>query len=178
MSYPTLFATPGMRAIAEQIDAERQVQLTKWGVQLHPVIDPRDIPEATHPYYASRADIWRKVNEERAAAGPVAAHAGRGGGARMIRTRYDAPDTVAHADQWRSQAACLGQWEAMHPDNNEHEIAHAKAICGRCPVRVACFWDAVRTGDNQYGIRAGLRANERRDLLKKVRRQQRKQAAA
>lgn len=96
----------------------------------------------------------------------------------MIRTSHDAPDTVAHADQWRSQAACLGQWSAMHPDNNEHEIAAAKAICARCPVAAECFWDAVRTGDNQYGIRAGLRANERRDLLKKVRRQQRKQAAA
>lgn len=96
----------------------------------------------------------------------------------MIRTSYAAPDTLARPDQWRSQAACLGQWEAMHPDNNEDKIAAAKAICARCPVRVECFWDAVRTGDNQHGIRAGLRANERRDLLKKARRQQRKQAAA
>lgn len=95
----------------------------------------------------------------------------------MIRTSYTAPDTLA-PDQWRSQAACLGQWEAMHPDNSEAEIAAAKAICAGCPVAADCFWDAVRTGDNQYGIRAGLRPNERRDLLKKVRRQQRKQAVA
>jgi hypothetical protein len=69
MSYPTRFTTPGVRQLAEDIDAERQRQLAKWGEQRHPVIDPRDIPECTHPYYASRADIWRQVNEERATAG-------------------------------------------------------------------------------------------------------------
>ncbi|MFH9826748.1 hypothetical protein [Streptomyces bobili] len=68
MSYPTLFTTPGVRAVAEAIDTERQAQLAKWGEQRHPVIDARDIPEVTHPYYASRADIWRQVNEERATA--------------------------------------------------------------------------------------------------------------
>lgn len=66
MSYPTLFTTPGMRQLAEEIDAERQAQLDRWGVQLHPVLDSRDIPAATHQYYAGRADIWRQVNAERA----------------------------------------------------------------------------------------------------------------
>lgn len=86
------------------------------------------------------------------------------------------PDTMRAVD-WRTRAACLGQWAVMHPDNNEDEIATAKAVCARCllQVRVACFWDAVRTGDNEHGIRAGMRANERRALLKEVR--QRKQAA-
>lgn len=36
MSYPTLFTTPGVRAFAEEIDAERQRQLAKWGDQHHP----------------------------------------------------------------------------------------------------------------------------------------------
>lgn len=36
MSYPTLFTTPGLRAFAESVDAERQRQLTKWGDQHHP----------------------------------------------------------------------------------------------------------------------------------------------
>ncbi|MGW0347587.1 hypothetical protein ACWDX8_13395 [Streptomyces anthocyanicus] len=66
MSYPTLFTTPGLRALAEEIDAERQAQLAKWGVQLHPVVETRDIDIVTHHYYAGRADIWRQVNEERA----------------------------------------------------------------------------------------------------------------
>jgi WhiB family redox-sensing transcriptional regulator len=85
------------------------------------------------------------------------------------------PDTKRPAD-WRSQAACLGKAAAMHPDNNEREIATAKAICARCPVRVECFWDAVRTGDNEHGVRAGLRANERRARIKALQRQRKKAA--
>lgn len=66
MSYPTIFTTPGLRTLAEEVDAERQAQLAKWGIQRHPVLDPRDIPIVTHHYYAGRADIWRQVNAERA----------------------------------------------------------------------------------------------------------------
>ncbi|MGQ5576047.1 hypothetical protein [Streptomyces sp. ECR3.8] len=36
MSYPTIFTTPGVRAFAEEIDAERQRQLAKFGHQHHP----------------------------------------------------------------------------------------------------------------------------------------------
>ena len=36
MSYPTLFSTPGVKAFAEAVDAERQAQLAKWGDQHHP----------------------------------------------------------------------------------------------------------------------------------------------
>ncbi|MVO84152.1 hypothetical protein GPA10_05045 [Streptomyces sp. p1417] len=64
--YPALFTTPGVRQFAEEIDAERQRQLTKFGEQHHPDIEPRDIPVVTHHYYASRADIWKQVNAERA----------------------------------------------------------------------------------------------------------------
>ncbi|MFE2311622.1 WhiB family transcriptional regulator [Streptomyces sp. NPDC059441] len=71
------------------------------------------------------------------------------------------PDTEP-AGQWLTRAACLGRWAEMHPDNDEHEIANAKAICKPCPVARECFWDAVRTDDNKWGIRAGLRASERR----------------
>ncbi|MGW5408992.1 hypothetical protein [Streptomyces spiralis] len=35
MSYPALFATPGMRNFAELVDAERQRQLEKFGDQHH-----------------------------------------------------------------------------------------------------------------------------------------------
>lgn len=64
--YPTLFNTPGVKAFAEAVDAERQRQLAKFGEQHHPDVEPRDIPAVTHPYYASRADIWKQVNNERA----------------------------------------------------------------------------------------------------------------
>jgi len=36
MSYPTIFATPGLKAFAEAVDDERQRQLAKWGDQRHP----------------------------------------------------------------------------------------------------------------------------------------------
>ncbi|KMS79079.1 hypothetical protein ACH49_13560 [Streptomyces leeuwenhoekii] len=36
MSYPTLFTTPGIRAFAEEIDAERQRQIATFGDQHHP----------------------------------------------------------------------------------------------------------------------------------------------
>jgi hypothetical protein len=35
VSYPTLFTTPGVRQFAEEIDAERQAQLAKFGEQHH-----------------------------------------------------------------------------------------------------------------------------------------------
>lgn len=81
------------------------------------------------------------------------------------------PDTERAAD-WRARAACLGLWKIMHPDNDETEIAAAKAVCKRCPVGFECFWDAARTDDNQHGIRAGLRANERRAVLAELRQRQ------
>lgn len=96
----------------------------------------------------------------------------------MIRTSYDAPETLDRGPDWRSQAACLGRAKEMHPGNDEREIAAAKAICARCWVTRECFWDAVRTGDNQHGIRAGLRANERRAVLKELRRRHRAARAA
>jgi hypothetical protein len=77
MSYPAYFTTPGLRQIAEEVDAERQAQIAKWGVQMHPVIDLRDIGMVTHPYYASRANIWRQVNEERATASLTVARCSR-----------------------------------------------------------------------------------------------------
>lgn len=36
MSRITMFASPGVKALAEDIDAERQRQLAKWGEQSHP----------------------------------------------------------------------------------------------------------------------------------------------
>lgn len=63
--YPTLFTTPGVAAFAEAVDTERQQQLTKFGDQRHPDVEPRDIPAVTHHYYASRADTWKQVNAER-----------------------------------------------------------------------------------------------------------------
>lgn len=87
------------------------------------------------------------------------------------------PDTEPTPD-WRKSAACLGQWDAMHPENDETEIAAAKAICARCFVARECFWDAVATDDMRHGIRAGLRAGERRAVVEEIRRRQKGHHAA
>lgn len=36
MSYPRIFATPGVGGFAEEIDDERQRQIKQWGDQRHP----------------------------------------------------------------------------------------------------------------------------------------------
>jgi hypothetical protein len=36
MSYPAIFTTPGVRAFAEAVDTERQLQIAKFGDQHHP----------------------------------------------------------------------------------------------------------------------------------------------
>ncbi len=76
------------------------------------------------------------------------------------------PETL-RAPDWRTAAACRAKGvdpDAMFPDNNEGGIANAKAICGPCPVRDACLADALRTGDNHWGIRGALKPEERRKL--------------
>lgn len=77
------------------------------------------------------------------------------------------------AGQWLKRAACLGLADEMFPDNNEAGIAHAKSICRPCPVQTECVLDAIAVGDYKYGIRGGLRPNERRNLARQMMRHQR-----
>lgn len=86
------------------------------------------------------------------------------------------PD-LERVPDWRASAACLGRAKEMHPENDEHEIAAAKAVCAHCWVTRECFWDAVATGDMDHGVRAGLRANERRAVLTELRRRDEEKAA-
>lgn len=65
MSYPTLFSVPGMKDFAEKVDEERARQLKKWGDQIHPDIDPRDIAFVTHRHYEYKTQIMKGVNDER-----------------------------------------------------------------------------------------------------------------
>lgn len=85
---------------------------------------------------------------------------------RHTNFRIAAPDNLAPADQWRKQAACTGDPDAMYPDNNEAGIAYAQSICAGCSVRAECLDDAISTGELQHGIRGGLRPKERRALTR------------
>lgn len=84
----------------------------------------------------------------------------------MTRIPAASPNNLAPAGQWLKQAVCLGRGNEMFPGDNEREIAHAKSICAQCPVWETCLDDALRTGDNEHGIRGGLRPHERRNLAK------------
>ncbi|MFF2954313.1 hypothetical protein ACFVVU_23585 [Kitasatospora sp. NPDC057965] len=64
MSYPALFNTPGVRAFAEAIDAERARQIARWGDQRYLDLhgdaalqcDQRD-------HFQQSADYYRSLNE-------------------------------------------------------------------------------------------------------------------
>ena len=88
------------------------------------------------------------------------------------------PDTLDHGRDWLERAVCRGLDDAMYPDSNEADIAYAKQICRACPVQMACLQDALRIGDNEHGIRGGLRPYERRAVAKRLTREQYNQPAA
>lgn len=63
---------------------------------------------------------------------------------------------------WLDDAACttVGD-DPFYPPNGEHPTA-ALTICATCPVTTECLEDAIRTGDLDYGIRAGMTPLQRR----------------
>lgn len=80
----------------------------------------------------------------------------------------DAGATPGDDSEWRRRAACASEdLELFFPVGSEGpaltQIAAAKDICARCPVREACLRYAVTTGQ-AYGIWGGLTADERRGL--------------
>lgn len=70
---------------------------------------------------------------------------------------------------WRDAAVCRVDPDAMFPDNNEHGIEQARRVCALCPVTQECLAHALRTGDNEHGIRGGLKPSERRAVLRELR---------
>ena len=79
--------------------------------------------------------------------------------------------TVLGADDrwdWRSLAAC----RSADPDlffpvstagESVAQLAKAKAVCARCPVRRECLAFAVRTRQ-MYGVWGGMSEHERRPV--------------
>jgi hypothetical protein len=73
MSYPRIFATPGVGDFAELVDEERRRQIEKWGDQVHPdgTGRPGDIQLADHfravcQANGPEADNWRDIAAEEA----------------------------------------------------------------------------------------------------------------
>lgn len=94
--------------------------------------------------------------------------AGTAGGDLVTRIPAATPDNLEPAGQWLHRAACRGRGDEMFPESSEADIAAAKAICRPCPVWRDCLADALRTGDNEHGIRGGLKACERRALARET----------
>lgn len=61
---------------------------------------------------------------------------------------------------WQSHAACTDSDQRLF--HRPNPVA-AKAICGRCPVRAECLYDALKH-DAPTGVWGGLTRNERRAL--------------
>jgi WhiB family redox-sensing transcriptional regulator len=89
---------------------------------------------------------------------------------------HQAKDTVtetAGETGWRARAACLQLDSALFfPDrvgDLRKDLAAAKAVCCRCPVREECLQAAVDGGE-KAGIWGGLTPIERVNLHRRQRR--------
>lgn len=69
-------------------------------------------------------------------------------------------------DDWTDEAACATTDPDLWFEEKGHGMRSALKICGTCPVVTDCLWDALETGDNQWGIRGGMLPADRRKMLK------------
>ena len=72
------------------------------------------------------------------------------------------------SSMWRQLAACRdADPELFFPSAedgpiHDAQVAEAKAVCSRCPVRPACLTEALER--MPYGVAGGLSEQERRQL--------------
>lgn len=76
---------------------------------------------------------------------------------------------TGRATNWRDQAICTADPDAMFPGTSRTGIEAAKEICRRCPVIQECGEWALDTRQD-YGICGGLTAGERRSILRRKQR--------
>jgi WhiB family transcriptional regulator, redox-sensing transcriptional regulator len=83
-------------------------------------------------------------------------------------TNTDIPKGGTAMTDWRARALCRDEDpELFFPIGTSGpallQIAEAKAVCARCPVRAECLAEALETGQD-YGVWGGLSEDERRSL--------------
>jgi len=64
-------------------------------------------------------------------------------------------------------AACVREDPELFYSDHPSQIARAKAVCGRCPVRAACLARAL-ADDEAFGVFGGLTTRERRALRRQT----------
>jgi WhiB family transcriptional regulator, redox-sensing transcriptional regulator len=86
----------------------------------------------------------------------------------------DAPQpTATDQAEWRSLSACRGEdpnlfFPAARTVTMFVQLARAKAICARCPVRDECLRYALGTGQ-EYGVWGGKSEEERKSMRRLLR---------
>ena len=94
---------------------------------------------------------------------------------------YGVSSSDVGPDPWRSEGLCGDEDpELFFPDGESssvarEQIAEAKAVCAVCPVLAECReWELTPTSKgrlrNEYGVFAGMTADERRAALRRARR--------
>ncbi|GHF47645.1 WhiB family redox-sensing transcriptional regulator [Amycolatopsis bartoniae] len=80
---------------------------------------------------------------------------------------------MTYQSSWQERAACRDEdpelffpVSAMGP--GARQVAQAKAVCARCPVRAECLQYALDTGLD-HGIFGGTTDAERRKLFRRTR---------
>lgn len=76
---------------------------------------------------------------------------------------------------WQSEAACRGVDSSIFYPLSDAEEERAKAICGQCAVREGCLEYALGKRERE-GVWGGATERERRRILRRRQREQRKTA--
>jgi WhiB family redox-sensing transcriptional regulator len=84
--------------------------------------------------------------------------------------RHDEQIAMGKSEHWQNDAACA---QLEHPEIMDQEPKETPpeiiAFCGKCAVRAECFQYAMDT-NQQYGIWAGLSADQRKALKRRAER--------
>lgn len=91
---------------------------------------------------------------------------------RIVQTERIATDY-----SWQERGACRGVDADLFFPASEDETLPAKAICGTCPVRLACLAFALERNE-RFGVWGGLSERERGRLSPTAREQIVREAAA
>ncbi|MTD58412.1 WhiB family transcriptional regulator [Amycolatopsis pithecellobii] len=80
---------------------------------------------------------------------------------------------MSHQGDWQEEAACRDEDPELFFPVSERgpgarQVAQAKAVCARCPVRAECLQYALDAGLD-HGIFGGTTDAERRKLFRRTR---------
>lgn len=72
--------------------------------------------------------------------------------------------------RWTENAACKGKGHLFFEDDHLTIVRKAKAVCATCPVVDQCLMYAM--DNNEFGVWGGMTANERKNLRRREKRQE------